>query len=639
MPTYPHYRPGDPMPNDKILIYEDTNNDGKADKETVFADHLHLPIGIEFAPEGVYIAQQPHFMLLRDTNGDDQADSSEIIFSGFDTTDTHHSASAYVADPSGAILMGEGYFLHSNIETPYGPKRGVEGGLWRFNSKRCQLERSTQFLISNPWGIAFDDWGQDFILDTSSQLLFWVMPSSIKPHYGARAPFSKNLTPNEHAVRPTSGLEIVSSRHFPDEVQGDILLCNSIGFRGIKQHSITDDGTGYKTAFRQDLLRSNDGNFRPVDLEFAPDGSLYVIDWHNVLVGHMQHNARDPLRDHMHGRIYRITYPSRPLVKPAEVANAPIATLLENLKLPEYRTRYRTRRELRAHPAAMVMPVLKQWVANLDPKDARYDHHITEALWVSWGLSETDESLLHLVLQSKDFRARAAGVRLIRHCFDRIPSHKNLLEKTATDPHGRVRLETIIAASWLDNDDGRNIASLVSNQPQDDWMFDTIEVTSNRLAGIKDSGLVKVPTPPAPAHLDMDEQLQFEKGHEIYHRDAHCATCHQTNGNGSPPAFPPLSDSPWVTGDPERLIKLTLHGLMGPLEIKSVKYDGLVPMTPFGGILRDDQIAAVLTYVRNSFGNQASAIRTEDVKKVRAATKDQKSFFLVEELLKAHPMN
>ncbi len=70
-----------------------------------------------------------------------------------------------------------------------------------------------------------------------------------------------------------------------------------------------------------------------MDLEFAPDGSLYVVDWHNILIGHMQHNARDPLRDHSHGRIYRITYPSRPLVTPAKIDGAEIGELLENLKL------------------------------------------------------------------------------------------------------------------------------------------------------------------------------------------------------------------------------------------------------------------------------------------------------------------
>src|SRR3546814_7386020 len=73
----------------------------------------------------------------------------------------------------------------------------------------------------------------------------------------------------------------------------------------MKQHTMEDDGTGYKSHHRQDLFVSDDRNFRPVDMEFAPDGSLYFIDWHNVLIGHMQHNARDPLRDHKLGRIYR----------------------------------------------------------------------------------------------------------------------------------------------------------------------------------------------------------------------------------------------------------------------------------------------------------------------------------------------
>ncbi|HAH36862.1 MAG TPA: dehydrogenase, partial [Algoriphagus sp.] len=138
-----------------------------------------------------------------------------------------------------------------------------------------------------------------------------------------------NLIEQEQMVRPTSGLEFVSSRHFPDEVQGDILLNNTIGFLGTKQHQIVEDSVGFHAEYRQDLVSSTDRNFRPVDLEFAPDGSLYIVDWHNILIGHMQHNARDPLRDHVHGRIYRVTYPSRPLVIPAKIDGAEIPELLE----------------------------------------------------------------------------------------------------------------------------------------------------------------------------------------------------------------------------------------------------------------------------------------------------------------------
>ena len=311
MPSYPHYKPGDSKPNDKIIILEDTDNDGKADKQTTFADSLHLPVGFTIAPEGVYISQSTNLMLYTDTDGDDQADTHKILLSGFDDHDTHHAHSAYTTDPSGAIYMGEGVFLHTNVETPYGPVRATNGGFYRYSPQRSRLERVAQLPIPNPWGIAFDEWGQDFYADTSGPDVQWMMPGEVKPRYGVATAESRNLIEDAHRVRPTSGLEFVSSRHFPENEQGDLLINNTIGYLGTKQHTMVDDGTGYASKHRKDLVQSDDKNFRPVDMEFAPDGSLYLVDWHNVLVGHMQHNARDPLRDHVHGRIYRITYPSR----------------------------------------------------------------------------------------------------------------------------------------------------------------------------------------------------------------------------------------------------------------------------------------------------------------------------------------
>ena len=218
--------------------------------------------------------------------------------------------------------MGEGVFLHTNVETPYGPVRATNGGFYRYNPQRHHLERTAQLAIPNPWGIAFDEWGQNFFAETSGPDVLWMLPGSIKSRYGQASPKGPNLIEDAHRVRPTSGLEFVYSRHFPDEVQGDLLINNTIGFLGTKQHVMEDNGTGYVSRHRQDLVTSSDPNFRPVDMEFAPDGSMYLVDWHNVLIGHMQHNARDPLRDHVHGRIYRISYPSRPLV--AEGGSEPV---------------------------------------------------------------------------------------------------------------------------------------------------------------------------------------------------------------------------------------------------------------------------------------------------------------------------
>src|SRR5690606_29024187 len=414
MPSYPHWKAGDGKPNDKIIILEDTNGDGKADKQTVFADKLHLPIGFEFTKEGVYVSQGKNMVLLKDTDGDGKADKKEVILSGFDDHDTHHAHSVYTMDPSGAIYMAEGVFLHTNVETSYGPVRATNGGFFRYSPQNKRLERVAQVSIPNPWGIATDDWGQMIYSETSGPDVRWMLPGSMKPRYGEANDKSFSLVDTLHRVRPTSGLEIVSSRHFPDEVQGDYLINDTIGFLGAKQHSLVDDGTGFKSQHRQDLFWSDDKNFRPVDSEFAPDGSLYVVDWHNILIGHMQHNARDPLRDHVHGRIYRVTYPSRPLVKPAKVDGASIAELLENLKLPEYRTRYRSRSELRMRDDAAVVKETLAWVKKLDKKDPKYLHHLTEAMWVTWGANKIDAGLLETLLNSSDYHARAAAVHALR---------------------------------------------------------------------------------------------------------------------------------------------------------------------------------------------------------------------------------
>ncbi len=117
-------------------------------------------------------------------------------------------------------------------------------------------------------------------------------------------------------------------------------------------------------------------------------------------------------------------------------------------------------------------------------------------------------------------------------------------------------------------------------------------------------------------------------------------TCHQPDGTGlSASGFPPITGTRWVTGSEERLIKLVLNGLHGPIEVQGQKYAGQVPMTPFGGMLKDEEVAAVLTYVRNSFGNKAPAVSPAKVAQVRAATKDKTGFYSPAELLKMHPMD
>ena len=457
-----------------------------------------------------------------------------------------------------------------------------------------------------------------------------MMPGSVKPRYGVATHKSYNLIEEKHKVRPTSGLEFISSRHFPDDVQGDMLINNTIGFLGTKQHVMEDDGTGYKSRHRQDLLKSDDRNFRPVDLEFAPDGSLYIADWHNILIGHMQHNARDPLRDHVHGRIYRITYPAKPLLTPAKVSGASIDELLNNLKLPEYRTRYRTRRELRGRNADEVVSRVQSWVQKLDRNDPGYEHHLTEALWITWGANKISDTLIRAALNAKDYRARAAAVRVLRYSGHQAKDQVALLAKAAGDEHGRVRLEAIVAASWLNKNDGLTILNEAAKKPLDNWM---VHAHKTAQAHLNDRSLEVVQDLLGGAELNGINPDFYVKGKEIYLKEGYCGTCHQPNGEGLPDSgFPPLAKTDYVLGDEERLIKIVLKGLQGPMEVNGKKYEGQVPMTPFEGLLTDEEVAAVLSYVRNSFGNKADPVSPEKVKMVREKIKNKNGFYNTTEI-------
>ncbi|MEO6932629.1 MAG: cytochrome c, partial [Chitinophagaceae bacterium] len=217
-----------------------------------------------------------------------------------------------------------------------------------------------------------------------------------------------------------------------------------------------------------------------------------------------------------------------------------------------------------------------------------------------------------------------------------VPDQAALMAKAAGDVHGRVRLEAIVAASWLEKSSGLAVLAVASKMPLDRWMRPSYETALAHLNGhevaAKKPEIVKTA-------LKGADSILFTKGKAIYMREGFCTTCHQPDGKGLPASgFPPLSKSNWVAGSQDRLIKLVIKGLYGPLEVSGVKYPGQVPMTPFGGMLKDDEIAAVITYVRNSFGNKAAAVSPLKVKQIRAAIKAKTGFYTPEELLKQHPL-
>jgi glucose/arabinose dehydrogenase/lysophospholipase L1-like esterase len=478
MPTYPMYLPGTP-PNCKILILEDTDGDGKADKKIVFADKLHLPTGLEVADGGCYVAQQPNLMFLKDTNGDDVADERTIVLHGFDSADSHHSISAFTFDQGGALYFEEGTFHHSQIETPYGPVRVKDAGVFRYEPRTHRLSVFVSYGFANPWGHAIDRWGQNLIADASGGANYYGTAFSGDVDY-----------PNKHASmkqfltkqwRPTAGCELVSSRNFPDEAQGNYLLNNCIGFQGTLQYKMKEAGSGFHADPVEPLLQSSEQAFRPVDLEFGPDGALYICDWFNPLVGHMQH-LRDPNRDHAHGRIYRIHYTRKPLVKPAKIAGEPIPHLLSLFNTePEERTRYRVRIELRSRDTQEVLAEAEKWLAAQDKNDPEYEHHVLEVLWLHQSHDVVNEKLLKRVLTSPNPHARAAATRVLCYWRDRVSEPLALLQQQVNDEHPRVRLEAVRALSFFHTQEAIDIAVESLIYDQDDYLKYTFNETMKTL--------------------------------------------------------------------------------------------------------------------------------------------------------------
>ncbi|MBT3568256.1 MAG: hypothetical protein HN494_05355, partial [Opitutae bacterium] len=152
------------------------------------------------------------------------------------------------------------------------------------------------------------------------------------------------------------------------------------------------------------LISKKDRNFRPTDFEIGDDGALYVADWQNVIIGHMQHNVRDPNRNKTHGRIYRVTAKGRPLMKHVKVVGQPIPVLLDLLKHNTYNIRLRARFELSSRETDAVITATKDWLKkNKDPNAQ------LEGLWVHQQHNVVNGELLKSLLNSKERDARIAA--------------------------------------------------------------------------------------------------------------------------------------------------------------------------------------------------------------------------------------
>lgn len=495
MPTYPQWKPGDARPNDRLLIFEDGDGDGRADQCKVFYDRLHCPTGFEFWNGGVLVVDQPRLVWLKDTDGDDRADVVVHLLDGWASDDTHHAVGAFEYSNGGLLHMLEGIAMSTTVETPWGPFRhGGASGAYVLDPRAQKLEHFTTPGYGNPWCYVFDRWGQGFVGDGTSAQQHWDTPLS-----GAEVSNRRGMDGvfDNAGIRPCIGSEFLFSRQFPAEVQGQFVYACVIQMNGIPRFRVREQSAGFvgKRVMRSDaegqagpgaegekpvpddLVRSTDKNFRPVDPQIGPDGALWFGDWCNALIGHLQYSQRDPNRDHVRGRVYRLVYKPNALLQPVVQYGKTEAELLEQLREYEPRTRYRARRELRDRPTAIVQAAVKAWVAGLAPNDPEHDRLRCEALWVLQGHHAVDEKLLAGVMESATPEARAAAVHVAADEREYLPRVMSIMRRGIADEHPRVRVEALRGLSFLRSAESVEVALEAFHKPSDAWIEYTLEHT------------------------------------------------------------------------------------------------------------------------------------------------------------------
>ena len=359
---YPHADPAT-EPDDRIVLLEDSNRDGRADRSTIFARGLFMPLGLEVLADGsgCVVATGGELRLLRDRDGDGRADSSETLLRGFGLEATRHAINTLEFSPLGELWFGQGALARSRVETPNGCVTRTGAGLWRFTPRthRLAVWPTANPGPANPRGFLFDAWGGLVVVDAEEG--FHIDPLAARARHPAPA---ERMGDGRRSV---SGGARVETAHFPPEWQ-DRLLVGAYQDHTVAAFQVDREGDRLLLEETTPLLVSTHDSFRPVDLRFGPEGALYVCDWFNPILGHDPATFRHPDRNLSHGRIWRITARPREPTPVRDLAKESPVALCGLLDSPDGWTRTFARRLLAEGRADEILePVLA--VAQNPPSD------------------------------------------------------------------------------------------------------------------------------------------------------------------------------------------------------------------------------------------------------------------------------
>lgn len=398
---------------DRITILEDTDGDGKADVFTPFDTTLNIPIGIMPVADGALGFSIPYIYHFTDNDNDGISDQKDALVGPFGFKDTHGMVNNFIRGFDGWIHACHGF---TNISTIAGADGDsitlVSGNTFRFRADGSRVEQTTNGRI-NPFGSAIDERGYFYSVDCHSKPIFQLIPGSDYPQWGRKDPaigYAPEMMSYELGSTALAGLVYYTDQQFPSEYRhsfftGDVVTCR------IDRNTVTYQGTTPVAKKEEPFLTSEDPWFRPVDIKTGPDGSLYVADFYNRIIGHYEVALDHPGRDRLSGRIWKITYTGKDKgeVPVRNWADANVDELVKGLDHPHLSVRLKVAdRLVEVFKDNAIGPVLDRLSA-IDSEPMGYIH----GLWVLQRLGRLPENALDEALQHRNGVVRQHAFRVL----------------------------------------------------------------------------------------------------------------------------------------------------------------------------------------------------------------------------------
>ncbi|MBX3252747.1 MAG: ThuA domain-containing protein [Chitinophagaceae bacterium] len=508
---------------DMIKILEDTDGDGKADKFTVFADHLNIPTGFTFVNGGIVVAQAPDFLFLKDTDGDDKADVRQTLITGWGTFDTHAGPSNLRYGPDNAIWGTVGY---SGFKGVVGDSRDTlrfSQAVYRFTPDGKTLEMLGN-TSNNTWGLAFSE-DYDVFISTANNThsasyniprRYFEMASQgsetsvdkIESHYAMHV-VTKNLRQVDvhGGFTSAAGHNLYTARNYPKDYWNRVaFVCEPTG-RVVHKNIIEPNGSSFKEGEDGwNFVASADEWFGPVQAEVGPDGNVWILDWYNFIIQHNptpegwengKGNAHiNALRDSVKGRIYTVRYKNAKAPKKISLSKDDTEGLIAALGNSNMFWRTTAQRLLVESANKKAIPALIKILGDTKTDEIGLSPAAVHALWTLHGLNavtEENKDVLDAVIGV--LKHPAAGVR--RAAVQVLPATegtgKALLQSGVfNDSDLRVVLAAILKSCDIPASDaiGEQIFKLAGTEgkaAEDKWIQKALYIAS----GVQHAGFEK----------------------------------------------------------------------------------------------------------------------------------------------------